>query len=48
MSAGDQLISVFVNTVGTIFSALIGVLFSSFIGPFFDAVAGLVGLGSGA
>ncbi len=48
MSAGEQLISVLVNSVGTIFSALINALFSSFIGPFFDAFASLFGLGTGA
>ncbi len=45
MSVGDQLISVFVSTVGTLFSALIDALFSAFIGPLFDAFANLIGLG---
>jgi hypothetical protein len=48
MSPGDQLISVIVNSVGTLISALIGAFFSSFIGPLFDAIASLVGLGGGA
>jgi len=48
MSPGDQLISVIVNSVGTLFSALINAFFSSFIGPLFDAVAGLFGLGGTA
>lgn len=48
MSAGEQLISVLVNSVGTIFSALITALFSSFIGPLIDAFASLLGLGTGA
>ena len=48
MSAGDQLISVIVSTVGTLFSALIGAFFSSFVVPFFDAIAALIGLGAGA
>lgn len=48
MSAGEQLISVFVNSVGTIFSALINALFSSFIGPLLDALAAIVGLGGTA
>ena len=48
MSAGDQLISVIVDTVGTLFSALINAFFSSFIGPLFDALAAIVGLGGSA
>jgi len=48
MSPGDQLISVLISSVGTLFSALINAFFSAFISPFFDLIASLFGLGTGA
>lgn len=47
MSPGDQLISVLINSIGTLMSALITAFFTAFVTPLLDSIAGLLGLGGG-
>lgn len=44
MSPGDQLITVFINSIGVLLSAIINMLFSVFLVPFFEDIATAIGL----
>ncbi len=38
MSPGDQIISVFINSIGVFINAIINLLFSVFLVPFFEEI----------
>lgn len=44
MSPGDQLVSVIINSVGTLISALINAIFGAFLTPLLEAIATALGL----
>lgn len=45
MSPGDQLITVFIDSIGFLIETLIGAFFSAFLQPILDAIAAALGVG---
>lgn len=46
MSPGDQLLTVFIDSIGVLISAMISALFGAFVVPFYEAIAAALGIPS--
>lgn len=44
MSPGDQLLTIFIDSVGTLLTAIIDSFFTAFILPFMEAIAAAIGI----